>query len=315
MIRTVTGDIKERDLGWCQCHEHLFLASGKSREINKALCMDDEAKSTKELFDYIRAGGNAYVDAQPGGAGRMAEAMVRASAATGVKIVASTGFHKLCFYEEDSFLFHEPAEQLKLRFVREITEGMISDGKDPDCRIPAKAGIIKVAVDTGGIDANSIYEKLFEAAISAAKESGAAILAHFEKNEDAFPLVRMMNRYGLSAERLLACHLDRMRYDIGYHRELAAAGVYLEYDTINRLRYHGNEKEIALIKALIADGSENRLLLSLDTTNERLRAYGADMGLDYILIDFSEQMKRSGITSKDIQMIMVNNPARALALK
>ena len=315
MIRTVTGDIKRCDLGWCQCHEHVFLARGMSGEINKVLCMDDAAKSIEELLDYERAGGRAYVDAQPGGAGRMAEAMVHASLFTGVKIVACTGFHKLCFYEKDSFIFRESEEQLRLRFIREITEGMSPDDKNPDGKIFAKAGIVKVAVDAGGIHTNLINEKLFEAAVSAAKEGGTAILAHFEKNEDAFPLIRLMGRYGLPPERLMACHLDRMRYDIGYHRELVAEGVFLEYDTINRLRYHGNDKEIALIEALIASGGVNRLLLSLDTTNERLRAYGGDIGLDYILTDFSEQLKRSGITNKDIQTMMVNNPARVLALQ
>lgn len=314
-IRTVTGDIEASTLGWCQCHEHLFLSRGKSCEVNEALCMDDEAKSTEELVSFRRAGGSAYVDAQPVGAGRMADAMARASEQTGVKIIASTGFHKLCFYENDSFIFTESAEQLHDRFAREINEGMSLSDRQPDRIVSARAGIVKVAVDAGGMYGNPAYEKLFEAAISAAADCGVAVLAHFEKNEDAFPLVRLLERNGLPAERLLACHLDRMRSDIGYHRELAAQGVYLEYDTINRLRYHDNKTEIDLILKMLSAGCKERLLLSLDTTKKRLRAYGADMGLDYILTDFSAQMRSKGVTNEDIETMMVNNPVRALLMQ
>jgi phosphotriesterase-related protein len=192
---------------------------------------------------------------------------------------------------------------------------MIPSDQQPNQRISSRAGIMKVAVDTGGISGNPTYEKLFEASISAAADCGVAVLAHFEKNEDAFPLVRLMERYGLPPERLIACHLDRMRFDIGYHRELAAEGIYLEYDTINRLRYHDNETEIKLILAMLGSGAGERLLLSLDTTNRRLRAYGANMGLDYILTDFAAQMRSAGVTNDEIETMMVNNPVRALSMQ
>lgn len=39
IIRTVKGDIEPADLGWCQCHEHLFVVDGPSRA--ESLYMDD----------------------------------------------------------------------------------------------------------------------------------------------------------------------------------------------------------------------------------------------------------------------------------
>ena len=50
MVRTVLGDIAPADLGWCQCHEHVFLEKGRSFELHKALLMDDYEKSQDELF-------------------------------------------------------------------------------------------------------------------------------------------------------------------------------------------------------------------------------------------------------------------------
>ena len=314
MIRTVRGDIEPGQLGWCQCHEHLFLEKGKSCEINGALCMDDFESSMAELNAYAKAGGNAYVDAQPVGCGRMAEAMVKASDASGVHIIGSTGFHKTCFYEDDSFIFSANEFYLTELFISEIKEGMLSSRKDGEKRLDAKAGIIKVAVDKGGIYANKTYEKLFNAAVVAARETGAAVLAHFEPDTDAFELLKLLEKSGISARRLIACHLDRARYDAGYHQELAASGIYLEYDTINRLNYHDNNKEIKLISEMIAAGYTDHLLLSLDTTNKRLRSYGADMGLDYILADFSAQLENAGIGKEILQQIMIRNAANAIGI-
>lgn len=314
VIRTVLGDIIQDKLGWCQCHEHLFLEKGKSWEISSALCMDDYDKSLAELMIYKKAGGQAYVDAQPVGAGRMAERMVKASKASGVSIIASTGFHKTCFYEENSFLFSWDEDSLEQLFLSELQSGMVTSVEDGEKRISAKAGIVKVAVDKGGIYSSKTYEKLFRAAISAAKNAQTAVLAHFENDTDAFELLRLMEDYGMAPDRLIACHLDRARHDAGYHRELAQAGAYLEYDTINRLKYISNEKEIELILNMLNGGYERNLLFSLDTTNQRLHSYGADFGLDYILTVFSDMLAEKGVDRSIIRDIMTANAAKAIAV-
>lgn len=314
IIRTVLGDIPPEQLGWCQCHEHIFLEKGKSYEVHQALCMDDYQKSLSELTEYKQAGGQALVDAQPGGGGRIAEWMVDAAKATGLNLVASTGFHKTVFYYEDSFLFSWSEDQLAAHFIREIQEGMDSSDKDGKKRLSAKAGIIKVAVDKGGIFATPVYEKLFHAAVEAARVTGASVLAHFENDQDAFPLLKLLEEAGIPSNKLLACHLDRARHDAGYHKELAAAGAYLEYDTINRLKYISNEQEIALILEMLAAGYQDKLLFSLDTTNQRLRAYGADMGLDFILREFAPMLKASGVSEETLKHIMIDNPQKAIAI-
>ncbi len=314
MIRTVRGDIAPEKLGWCQCHEHLFLEKGRSYEINSALCMDDIKRSVDELKAYAKAGGSTYVDAQPVGCGRMAEVMAGASEGSGVNIISSTGFHKTCFYDDESFIFSASEFYLTELFISEIKEGMLSSRRDGERRLDAKAGIIKVAVDKGGIYANKVYEKLFCAAVTAAKETGAAMLAHFEPDTDAFELLKLLEKGSIGAQRLIACHLDRARYDIGYHKELAESGIYLEYDTINRPNYHDNNKEIKLIVKMIAAGLKNRLLFSLDTTNKRLRSYGADMGLDYILTDFSTQLENAGVGKDVLEQIMIHNAANAISI-
>ena len=54
---------------------------------------------------------------------------------------------------------------------------------------------------------------------------------------------------------------------------------------------------LALIAALCQRGYDSQLVLALDTTNQRLRAYNSpDMGLDYILTDFIGMMKGLGLS-------------------
>ena len=72
-VITVTGPVPEEELGFCQSHEHLFIAKGRSFEENPALWMDDISKIRQEAARYRRAGGGTLVDAQPVGCGRMCQ--------------------------------------------------------------------------------------------------------------------------------------------------------------------------------------------------------------------------------------------------
>jgi 5-phospho-D-xylono-1,4-lactonase len=315
IIRTVLGDISSNKPGICQCHEHLFVEMDKSYEVSKVLYMDDLKKSTEELREYRAAGGSLIVDAQPVLAGRMAENLVRASADSGVHIVASTGFHKTVFYYEDAYIFHKGEGYITDLYIEEIQNGMTSSRKDGKQLLSACAGIVKVAVDAGGVYANAVYEKLFSAAANAALATGAPVMCHIEQGADALEAARFFMDRGLNAGRLILCHLDRAKYDFGYHREVLQTGVYLEYDTINRLKYLSNEEEIKLICAMLDAGFEDRLLLSLDTTNQRLRSYGADMGLTYIVKEFAPMLKNAGVSDEQLHKMQTCNAREALKIK
>jgi phosphotriesterase-related protein len=97
MIRTVRGDIAPESLGFCQSHEHLCITKGRPAQVNPDLCIDDPDKSARELTRYREAGGQAVVDAQPVGCGRDPLMLETLSRTSGVHIIASTGFHRLCF--------------------------------------------------------------------------------------------------------------------------------------------------------------------------------------------------------------------------
>jgi 5-phospho-D-xylono-1,4-lactonase len=315
MIRTILGDIQDNELGWCQCHEHLFIADGKSRHINASLYMDDYGKTLSELVSYKKCGGNAVVDAQPAGCGRMAGYLKKAAEESGGHIIASTGFHKQIFYDEDHWIFNISEDKLAAFFMDEITKGLRVLDMDGPVINGNCAGVIKTAVDGEGIYKNKTSERLFNAAAAAATETGVPILCHTEYGCNVFEIIKFFSNKGIKYDKIILCHLDRTQPDPVFHCEAAESGVFIEYDTINRPKYHDDKAEADLILNMIKSGHIDRLLLGLDTTNQRLKSYGGKMGLNYILDSFLRKLKLSGISGSDIQRIMEDNPLAALAVK
>ncbi len=312
-IHSVTGAVDPGIWLFFQSHEHLLIGPGRSGEINSALCFCDYEKSLQELKTYSMAGGEALVDAQPVGCGRMAEALRVLSVDSGIVIVASTGFHKMMFYPENHWNFTASEDALTELYLCELTLGM---HQDPDLvfptnRILAKAGQIKTAIEKDEMSRQ--YEKLFSAAARAAVETGAPLMVHVENGCHPETYLDYLLKKGVRPEQLIFCHMDRACEDLGVHKDFAKAGVFLEYDTIAREKYHSDQRELEIFHEMINSGFEDALLFSLDTTRQRLRSYGGQIGLDYILRSFLEKMKSSGIPQNIIDKISRVNPSRAFA--
>ena len=307
-IRTIKGDIRKEALGWCQCHEHLFVQEGPSRRMNAALYMDDEGKSTAECLQYKQAGGSALVDCQPGGFGRSSEKLLQTAENTGVHIVSVTGYHKLMFAEHLDEWEKASDDALARRFISEVETEITDRGK----KVEARAGVIKCVLDKDN-QSRHLYKKLFEAVCHAAHGTQAPVLVHVDPETDVLSMIDAFVARRIKPNKLIFCHLDRARYDMGYHTAVLETGAYLEYDTIERLKYHSNEYEVRLIQKMIEAGFEKQLLLSMDPTNQRLKAYGGLVGLDYILTEFCELLNENGISKETVNTMMIENAARALA--
>lgn len=315
MIRTVTGDIQPCALGFTQSHEHILLRKGESFKVSSVLWQDEPKKSALELKDYHLAGGRAIVDAQPVGCGRMAGELFGISKASGVKIIASTGFHKLLFYPENHWIYTLSEEKLQELFVSELTRGMFEDGDDalPVKRTSHPAGQIKTAVDTFGL--TETYRRLFRAAAGASRETGAPIMIHIEAGADPLPVLELLRSGGIAPERMIFCHLDRACPDLRVHEAVASEGAWLEYDTIGRFKYHSDARECEILKAMTQAGYAGQILLSLDTTRGRLGHYGGEIALTYLIRTFLPQLRSAGIREPLLTRFFVENPAEAFCWK
>jgi phosphotriesterase-related protein len=314
-IQTVNGIITPQELGYCQSHEHLFIADGLSARLVPSLKLDNFDATCAELVLYHESGGMSVIDAQPVGCGRMADLQQKASARTGVNILASTGFHKLIFYPADHWIHSMDERALAELFMEELQQGMYihCDTSGPSSKITAKAGIIKTASDVDGPSGE--YRKLFEAAAEASNQTGATILSHTEMGKGALDQITLFTDCKVPVDSLVICHLDRVLTDEKYLMEVAASGVYLELDTIGRFKYHSDEDEARFIIKLLEHGYEDRILIGLDTTRERMKNYGGSLGLDYMFVSFLPLLKSYGITDTIIRKFTVSNPAKAFTIQ
>lgn len=302
LIQTVTGGVSSEKLGYCQPHEHIFVHSTPASRTNPALRIDDEARSARELCDYRAAGGDALIDCQPVGAGQDICVLKRLSAATGVSIVAVTGYHMPAFYPKAHWIFSDSAEALRDRFLRELREGV---REYPDAS-PVFPGAVKAAIGKDGPAGR--FAVCLRAAAGAAARANVPLILHTDMGLGATKAVAICEGEGLDPACIAVCHVDRQASDYAIHEEVARTGAYLEYDTIARYKYHDDVSEVALIRHMLSLGYGNRLLISLDTTAARLMSYGGAPGLTYILRGFLPMLRSAGASDAEIKAITRENP-------
>jgi len=303
-INGANGPFSPEDLGHFQMHEHLFVSPGPGTDLFPALLADDAEKSAAEVRHYVEMGGGGLLDAQPLDAGRNAAMLREIARQTGAKIVTVTGYHLPHFYPESHWIHSENEDQLFARFADELNNGCI------ECR-EVKPGVVKAALGREGLDARARVK--LAAAARAAAGAGVPIVIHTEKGVGGVEAVELCRAAGMPLNRILICHIDRQADDFAPHDAIAATGCMLEYDTIGRFKYHDDPSEIRLMRHMIENGHLNQLLISLDTTNQRLAAYGGEIGLDYLFTSFLPALREAGFTEEEIHTITIDNPRRAFA--
>src|SRR5947209_15585995 len=95
-VVTVLGSIRPDELGVTDSHDHLFLRSPAlpGQEF------EDVGKAIEEVGNAARGGLQAIVEVTPIGLGRRPAKMRAVAEATGVHVVAATGYHRDAHYAE-----------------------------------------------------------------------------------------------------------------------------------------------------------------------------------------------------------------------
>src|SRR6185436_2666909 len=127
-IMTVMGPIDPERLGVTLMHEHTIIDLRHSTFRFDAL-LDDVELVADELRMLKKAGGSAVVDVTGIDLGRNVRAQRRIAEATGLHIVAATGFYTRPYYpfQVESLTIKKLADLL----VKEITEGIDGTGIRP----------------------------------------------------------------------------------------------------------------------------------------------------------------------------------------
>ena len=177
-VMTVRGWVDPAELGITDAHNHIWIEAVPGIPAGMPR-LDDQAAILKELLDYRQAGGGAIVDCQPSGCGRNGHKLLELSKASGVHVIASTGFHRRQYYPPDFWLFQASSTQACDLFVTAIESSILEASEVTES---VQVGLIKIACEARLEDTP---QTLLEAAAEASRLTDTAIAIHTEKGSQA----------------------------------------------------------------------------------------------------------------------------------
>jgi phosphotriesterase-related protein len=286
-------------LGVTYNHEHLIAVPPESQK-DRDFELSDYDRSLQELLYFKEVGGQTLVDASTLDYGRDVELLQRMSEASGVHVVATTGFNKHIYYPD--WVEVSSVKEISQLLAREVVEGVEATG--------VRAGFLK-----SGSWYNLIHpleEKVTRAVARAQLETGAPVWLHTEVGTMGMEMLDILEEEGVDLSKVAVGHSDR-NADPYYHLQLAARGAYVQFDGPGKVKYYPDSTRVALIKNLLEHDCGSQLLISGDMGRQSyLHAYGGGPGFRYILTKFVPRLLDEGIDQKHIDRIFVENPARWL---
>lgn len=342
VVRTVLGDIAPEDLGVTLPHEHLFvdyrylfrepedperralayapiaLEHHAWIRMNWNSCLEnlrlhDPDLVAAELRRFARAGGRSVVDATSLGIGRDPEGLARLSRTTGLHIVMGSGHYLKEVHPPDMDTL--TADAIADEIAHDVSEGVGDAG--------VRAGLIGEIGCSWPWVANE--RKALEGAVIAHARTGAPLMIHPPRHEPApLEIAGAVRAWGGDLARTIMCHIDRTYQDLDRLGELAATGVFLEFDLFGHELSHypfdrrgympSDGHRVEQIMWLLDRGYGDRILLSHDVCfKHRLTRYGGH-GWSHILENVVPRMRNRGVTEAQTTRMLVDNPARALAM-
>ena len=338
VIRTVLGDIPAASLGTTLIHEHVIgdftcdwapesgthLAAARvelatladlRRNVAAArdnLILGDLQVAQAELDRYRRAGGAAMVEATPSGLGRDVRALRFLATQTGLHILAGSGYYSRQSHPYS--LLRRTPEDIADEIVHDIEVGI--DGTD------IRAGVIGELGASNPLD--DVERRVLHAAALAQRTTGAAIVVHTPLGERApLDVARTLADLGADLTRVVISHAEaRFRSNHGLYRELAGMGAVIGFDTFGRDLYYASRgaqhpsdaERVEAIVRLVDAGLGHQVALSQDiAAKTELATYGG-RGYDHVLVEVVPRLVRAGLTQRDVDVLLVETPARVLAL-
>jgi len=309
VVRTIGGDVSPADLGRVDAHEHVFL---RSPELPGSDFLDP-VRMRQELTDVRASSIDTVVDLTTVGLGRQPRELAEVSTATGVKVVAATGFHRDAHYRADHWVNRVSTETMLDVMMADLTVGIdASDWSAPfQVATDLRAGIIKLGASYQAISRSERCR--LEVGVEAARLTGAPIAVHTEVGTAAHRILDAIEAGGVRPDRVMLAHLDR-NPDPDLHAELCDRGAHLVYDTVGRVKYRPESDLLALIETMVDRGHGERILVGADVgRRQSLVSYGGGPGMAVLGREFLPRLLRR-LGEEAVSRILVSTPARFLTL-
>ena len=302
-IITVTGAISEP--GFTLVHEHVLVDFIGADKASPDRYNADEVFETAlpKLKDLQSKGCKTFVDCTPAYLGRDVRLLKRLSVASGLNIVSNTGFYGAA---KEMYLpklaYSETAASIAKRWISEFENGV--DGST------IKPGFIKCAVDSYPL--SPTQTKMIEAAAITHLATGLTIYVHTGNGLAAKEELKIINRFKVHPSAWVWVHAQS-EADRQVHLEMARAGAWISFDGVNVssikncIQFLDDMKENKLL---------NRVLLSQDSGWYNVGQAKGGKFNDYNTIHdkLIPELKTSGYTQEDLDLLFKVNPRKALSV-
>lgn len=302
MIQTVLGPIEASALGVTMAHEHLSVDLGSVRGDEDSVFTDSPL--VRSEMERLRAAGvDSVIEVSCIDMGRDVSALAAISRASGLSIVCSTGFYLEKYHP--AWLKDAPVEKIEDVLRAEFAEGI--DGTD------IKPGVIgEIAGEKTEITPSET--KVMKASAHVAAEVGCAVTTHCQLGCMAPEQAELLIGEGMDPAKVILGHLD-LANDLDYYRRVLSYGVNIGFDTCGKTAYLADEDRARNLVALAAEGYAAQIVLSTDISRKSYMHGMGGNGYTDVMDTVLPMARELGLAEKDINVMLVENPARILDIK
>lgn len=311
-LMTVNGKINPRKAGIVLPHEHILVDFIGADKVSPDRYDRDEVfqKALPYLEQAKALGCQTLIECTPNFLGRDPELLKQLSEKTGLQLLTNTGYYAARSYQHLPPSFFENSEH-------EIAKIWINEWENGIGNTGIKPGFIKIGNDPGETeDEIAIDQKLVRVAAKTHVATGLTIANHMGKGYrgiKAIETLKILKDEGVHPSAWIWVHAQNEE-DMTKHIEVAQQGAWVEFDGLSPERIAQHATFVVNMKN---EGLLSQVLISHDAGWYHV---GEENGGDYrgynTLFDgFIPALKNQGFTDKDIDMLIVLNPARAFEIQ
>jgi phosphotriesterase-related protein len=305
-VRTVTGEIPTSAMGKTLHHEHLLVDFIGADSIGYHRW--SKAKVVEKILPYLleikELGYKTLVDCTPAYLGRDPELLKILSEKSGIQLITNIGYYSA---NGGKYIpkhgFTETAEQLAARWIAEAKNGIEGTTVFP--------GFIKISVDNKPLE--EINRKVVQAACLAHKATGLVIMSHTGGSVPAFQQLEILKNYGIDASAFIWTHAQN-EPNFEKHIEAARMGTWIAFDNFNEKQL---ERYVQFALLMKQKGMLNKVLFSHDAGwyDPGKPDGGQFRGFTEIENLLIPALLKSGLEQKDIDQLLITNPAEAFKIQ
>jgi phosphotriesterase-related protein len=336
---TVRGEIAPDELGVVLPHEHLLWDQacwghpepqelGEREEYRQPVSLANRGHVIYHAFDYRDnlvqsdvqlaveearlfrlAGGGTICDVSSAGLGRDPKALYRISVDTGLHVIMGAALYVAASWTEEEK--KRSPEQIRDVLLKDFAEGIGPMGVKPG--ILGEVGVSNVE--------NPYEVKSLKGSALAQKQLGCPVLIHtpiWEKQGNR--ILDILEGVGADLSKVALSHLDPTMEDYEYADSVAKRGAYIVYDqfgmhlmSTERIFLPSDNDRIKTVLEQVRRGHLERILISQDVCFKICLASYGGHGYAHILENIVPRLLDAGLSRKQVETILIENPKRFLA--